>query len=91
MVQRRYRGPLQVRSHLHKLGPEDREALWRLQREHEVLFRTPLTLAVTWCDGRRTLLEVADLVEQECGRRDVEALIDTFELLEKMELIRIHR
>jgi len=91
VVQRRYRGPLQVRPHLHKLSLEDREALWQLQQEHKEFARTPLTLALYWCDGKRTLLEVADLVEQECGQRDVEALIGYFELLEKMELIRIHR
>jgi len=91
VVQRRYRGPLQVRPHLHKLSPEDREALWRLQQEHKEFVRAPLTLALYWCDGKRTLLEVADLVEQECGQRDVEALVGYFELLEKMELIRIYR
>jgi len=87
VVQRCYRGPLQMHPHLHKLSPEDREALWRLGQEHKEFARTPLTLALTWCDGKRTLLEVADLVEQECGQRDVEALVGHFELLEKMELI----
>ena len=90
VVQRRYRGPLQIHPHLHKLSPEDREALWRLQQEHKEFARTPLTLALYWCDGKRTLLEVADLVEQECGQRNVEALIGYSELLDKMELIRIH-
>lgn len=39
--------------------------------------------------GERTLLEVADLVEQECGQRDIGAMVAYCELLEKMELIGI--
>jgi hypothetical protein len=89
VVRRCYRGPLSARSYLHTLSQEDREALWRLQQEHGAFIRTPLTLALYWCDGKRTLLEVADLVEQECGQRDMEALVGYFQLLEKMELIEI--
>ena len=91
VAQRCYRGPLNVRAHLHKLTPGDRETLRLLRKEHREFSRTPLTLALYWCDGQRTLLEVADLVEQECGQRDVEVLVGHFELLEKMQLIQIHR
>jgi len=89
VVRRCYPGPLGLRGHLQKLSERDREALWRLQQEHGAFIRTPLTLALYWCDGKRTLLEVADLVEQECGQRDMETLVGYFQLLEKMELIEI--
>jgi hypothetical protein len=34
-----------------------------------------LTLALYWIDGRRTLRDIADHVEAECGLRDVETLV----------------
>lgn len=37
--------------------------------------RTLTTLALYWIDGRRTLLDVAELTEAESGLRDVEALV----------------
>ncbi len=37
--------------------------------------RPLLTLALYWIDGRRTLRDVADLVEAECGLRDTETLV----------------
>ena len=90
VVQRRYPGPLRTPPHERKLNSEDQEALWRLQKEHREFYRA-LTLALYWCDGKRTLLEVADLVEQECGQRDVKALKEHFQLLEKMELVTVER
>jgi hypothetical protein len=40
-----------------------------------------LTLALYWIDGRRTLRDVADLVEAECNLRDVEGLVRWARLL----------
>jgi hypothetical protein len=45
------------------------------------------TLALYWLDGRRTLLEVADLVEAESGQRDLEALMRFAALLESRGVV----
>lgn len=85
---RRYRGPLSVRSHLHKLTPEEREQLRQLARRgHQVGWSVVPTLAIYWADGKRTLLEIADRVEQEAGQRDVAMLLQYFRLLSKMGLV----
>jgi len=87
---RRYRGPLNTRSHLHRLTPEEREQLRQLTRRGgEVGWSIVPTLAVYWADGKRTLLEIADRVEQEAGQRDVAMLKEYFQLLSKMELVEL--
>lgn len=55
------------------LPPADRD-------EERAILRRPgarhlTTLALYWIDGRCSLSDVADLVEAEDGRRDVEALV----------------
>jgi hypothetical protein len=90
MVPRRLlRGPITVRNRRRRLSAEDREAWRKLMKEHgrwgEQL------LAVYWTDGRRNLLEIAGLAEDECGRRAVEGLVRYYELLEKMGLVEIGR
>jgi hypothetical protein len=46
-------------------------------------------LSMYWTDGRRTLLEVADLVEDECGERDLQGLVRYYELLGKMGVMHL--
>jgi aminopeptidase YwaD len=88
MVPRRLtRGPISIRNRRGRLSPEDREAWRKLQKEHGRWGGT--LLAVYWTDGRRTLLEIADLVEDECGQRTVEGLVRYYELLAKMGLVEI--
>jgi len=84
---RRERGPITVRNRRGRLSPEDREAWRKLQKEQGRWGGS--LLAVYWTDGRRTLLEIADLVEDECGQRNVEALVRYYELLEKMGLVEL--
>ena len=50
--------------------------------------RSLLTLALYWIDGRRTLRTVADLVEAECGLRDVEGLLSAV-LTRKLSLVEV--
>lgn len=91
MVPRRaHRGPVNPQHRRSRLSAED-QAAWRDLMKKVGHFSTAPLLAVYWTDGRRTLLEIADLVEKECGRRDVEALVRYYELLEKMELVEIER
>jgi len=81
-----YRGPVSVRPWLRKLSREDRDAWWRLGKEHKES-RTLGTLAMYWVDGERSLLEVSRLVELEAGRTDLKYLVGYFRLLRKMGLV----
>ncbi|KON31208.1 hypothetical protein AC482_01510 [miscellaneous Crenarchaeota group-15 archaeon DG-45] len=88
---RLHRGPVSIGSYTHRpwvsgLPPEDRDALWKLGKEHREsgALGTP---AQYWADGVRSLLEIADLVELETGRRDLEYLVGYFGLLRKMGLV----
>ncbi|MGC8873196.1 MAG: DUF4910 domain-containing protein [Chloroflexia bacterium] len=86
LVPRRvYRGPFSLRHRLQRLSPEERDALRPLLKElgHSV---AP-TLAMYWTDGRRTLLEIADRVEAECGVRDVQKLLQYYELAARTGLV----
>jgi len=90
MVPRRLtRGPISVRNRRGRLSPEDQEAWRKLQKEHGRWGGN--LLAVYWTDGQRNLLDIANLVEDECGRRDVAGLVQYFELLEKMGLVEVGR
>ncbi len=84
-----HRGPFSLRNRLSLLSPEERDALRPLMKElwHSV---AP-TLAMYWTDGRRTLREIADLVEAECGLRDTKQLVHYFELLARMGLVTLEQ
>ena len=85
-----HRGPPSTRSWIRRLSREDRDALWRLEKEHRES-RILGTLALYWADGKRSLSEIANLIELETGMRDTEYLLQYFGFLEKMGLIQIER
>ena len=85
---RLFKGPVSTRPWLQKLSAEDREAYWRLGKEHkgsDILG----TLAMYWTDGKRSLLEVSRLVELEAGRTDLEYLVEYYRLLCAMGLVEL--
>jgi hypothetical protein len=85
---RQVRGPIPLRGYLRRLDGADREA-WRhlLKARKDDAHHTLTTLALYWADGARSVLEIADLVELEAGRRDVELLVSYFRLLEKLGFV----
>ena len=88
MVPRRVeRGPFSLRNRRGLLSPAEREE-WRALNKH-LGHGAGTLLAMYWTDGRRTLLEIADLVEDECGERDLQRLVRYYELLGKMDLVQI--
>jgi hypothetical protein len=90
MVPRRpYRGPVPLRHYLHQLSDEERERLWRMRKERKRRFYTLPTLAMYWADGKRNLLEIADLIELETGQRDVELLVEYFQMLGQLNLVEL--
>lgn len=69
----------------------ERESLWRMFRRHERTPRTFHTLPWYWVNGKRTLAEIADLVEMETDLRNDEFLEEYFEFLEKAGLVKIEK
>jgi len=86
---RTFRGPVSLRAYLHRLSEEERERVWQMRKEHKKGFFTLPTLAVYWADGKRSLLEIADLIELETGQRDVELLVEYFRTLGKLNLVKL--
>jgi aminopeptidase YwaD len=84
---RRYRGPADVRGHRHKISPADYAEWFSLVKSRPSGGWTLPTLADYWADGRRTVLEIVDLVEMESGIRDAELIVKRFELLHKLGLV----
>ena len=65
------RGPVPLDQYRATLPAEDQEA-WnqRLAAAGDGRHHTLATLALFWADGKRSILEIADLVEMESGARD---------------------
>ena len=90
LVPRRlYRGPASLRAHLARLSAEDRLAWYRLAERAGEGWRTAYRLAEYWADGERTLAEIVDLVELECGQQRGAELLECFRFLEKMGLMEL--
>ncbi|HDJ21990.1 MAG TPA: hypothetical protein ENF19_02140 [Candidatus Bathyarchaeota archaeon] len=85
-----HRGPPSLRPWVSRLGPEDREAYWRVTKEHESS-RGLETLALYWADGERSIAEISKQVYLERGKTDLEYLKGFFGFLEKMGLIQLKR
>jgi len=71
-----------------RLSDKDREALWRLLRLHDKVPRAFIPLSWYWVNGARSLTEIADLVEMECGARDDALLEGYYSFLEKVGLVK---
>ncbi len=83
------RGPISLRQHMHRLDEETREQ-WRqlLKARKDRSFYTLSALALYWMDGARSVLGIADLMELESGKRDVELLLAYLRLVEQLGFIR---
>ncbi|HNS52731.1 MAG TPA: DUF4910 domain-containing protein [Anaerolineae bacterium] len=89
--ERKLRGPIPLQDHIWKLDAEERRVYEAfLAARKEISASSLTTLALYWADGKRTLLEIADLVEMESGTRDPELLVAYFRLLEKLGLVALH-
>jgi len=85
---RLYRGPAALRTAMGKLSPEERAGWHKLvESRRQAGGRTLPTLAEYWADGRRSALEIVDLVEMESGIRDAELVVRSFELLHQLGLV----
>ncbi len=87
--QRVHRGPISLRSYLPELSDEERETWRMVTQEKRDLHFNLLPAALYWADGKRNLLEIADLLEIEFETRDMELLVTYFELMGKLGLIKL--
>jgi hypothetical protein len=82
------RGPISLGHHLHRLDAATREEWRRLLKDRQDRgFYTLSALAIYWIDGARSVLEIADLMELESGKRDIELLLAYLRLVEKLGFI----
>ena len=84
---RLFPGPVSPGAHMHKLTPAEREETYTWQKEHRANYYGMATVANYWVDGKRTVAEIARLVELETGRCDVQLLLLHFRLLARLELM----
>ena len=84
---RLYRGPSNFMRFMSSLSETDRTSWFKFMRSRKMLAYTISTLAEYWADGRRTALEIVELVELESGIRDPELIVTYFEILRKLNLV----
>lgn len=85
--QRRFRGPISLRSYLPGMEPDQRTAARETLRKHSSFMGMSADLALYWADGKRTLGEIARLLELEAGVVDPDGLAAYFELLANLDLL----
>jgi aminopeptidase YwaD len=85
---RKMRGPIPLSPHLGRLTGAERDAWRELNKARkDRSWNTLIDLAAYWADGSRSVLEIADVVELETGKRDVELLLAYFRLLEMLGFV----
>jgi hypothetical protein len=85
---RQYRGPADISGYMRGIPLEERQAWQKLLASRSDNAQTIGVLAEYWADGRRTALEIIDLIELETGIRDAELVVRRFELLAQAGLLK---
>ena len=85
--QRTYRGPGISIGSLAQLSQAERDEWQTFTSQRGSTAWTLPPLAEYWANGRRTALEIAELIEMETGIRDIELVVRYFELLQKLGLV----
>jgi len=84
---RTIKGPIALGSYLSRLSIEQRDAWNAVIQAHKGTPETVLDLALFWTDGKRSLADIAQLVELETGVVDVEYMVHYVKLLQELGLI----
>ncbi len=80
--------PVDLRSCRHLLTKREKEKLFRLRKKYASCYSLGPVLAQFWMDGRRSLLEISDLVEFETSEKDLARfLVQYFRILSRAKLI----
>ncbi len=88
--QRQYRGPGLSAGRMAALPLAERLDWQSFLRSQAAGTFTIMSLAEYWADGKRTALEIIDLVELESGVRAAELIVRIFELMAQLELVTLH-
>ena len=75
---RRFKGPFSTMAKESPPGYD--EALKSFKERHKDI-RVPSTLIEYWADGKRTLSDIADIIEGETGFYNLEALLDYYDIM----------
>ena len=86
---RLYTGPASTMGALQSLSAEELADWFKLLASRKTGGFTVPVLAEYWADGRRSALEIVDLVEMETGIRDAELIVRRFELLQRLALVEL--
>jgi hypothetical protein len=85
---RLFDSPVDLRSCRHLLTKREKERLFGLRKKYPASYSLAPVLAQFWMDGKRSLLEISDLVEFETGERQlVRFLVQYFRILSRAKLI----
>ncbi len=84
---RTYPGPVSMRGHVERLSPEEQQRYRELSRQFGFSAMRTTTCALYWADGKRTIGEICDLVEQELGVKNVPFMVQYLKSLETMGLV----
>lgn len=76
-------------SRLYEIRPETEKGWEEIMSSRSSSGGTMSNLADYWADGKRTALEIVDLVEMEMGIRDPELIVSRFEMLQEAGLIEL--
>lgn len=85
---RAVRGPCGMRDRMQNQS-DQKIIAWEQWTEKKKEASVIMSHALYWMDGERDLIRVAELVELETGKRDMEALVKYTEMLEQLELVKI--
>lgn len=88
---RQYPGPVTLRPYTRKLTKQDRDKLHQFRTQYKAKFNVLTPLAEYWADGKRSLLEIIDLVELETRIRASELIVEYFRILAKIKLVSISK
>ncbi|MCO6452717.1 MAG: DUF4910 domain-containing protein [Caldilineales bacterium] len=91
--ERLYRGPIMDMGLPHPPLPSSDEdaARWQSLFKQTPNWGTLRSQAEFWADGKRTLAEIADLVEMETGHKLGPQIADYFAILARLGLMRLHK
>jgi aminopeptidase YwaD len=88
---RLHRGPLSTRYWIGRLSPEDQEAYRALNKRLGFEYGGPITYALYWTDGVRSIREISRMIDLEIGMTNLGYLVEMYKYLERMGVVGFHR
>lgn len=88
---RLHRGPLSTRYWIGRLSPEDQEAYRALNKRLGFEYGGPITYALYWTDGVRSIREISRMIDLEIGMTNLGYLVEMYKYLERMSVVGFHR